>query len=96
MKKEEPKSIGEILSCFMQVKDIQVAAAEGSARETWCKIVGSYIAESTRDVFVKDGILTVSFTKSTVKTEVMMHRKDYIQAMNKELGAEIVRTMKFL
>lgn len=96
MKKEEPQSIGDIMSQFLHAKDIAMGVAEGSARETWSKVVGTYIAESTSDAFIKNGILTLSFTKSTVKTEVMMHRKAYIQAINQELGRNIVRTIKFL
>lgn len=96
MKKIEPESIGSILSKFLDSSSIAIAASEGSVRDTWSKITGEYIAASTCDAFLKDGVLTLSFTKSTVKAEVLMHRKAYIEAMNRELGGNMVRSIRLM
>lgn len=96
MKPSEPQNIGDILEEFLKVKNVAMAASEGSARETWSKVAGRYIADATQDAFLKAGTLTLSFTSSTVKADVQMNKRYYIREMNRELGGNYVRSIRFL
>jgi len=96
MKYEEPQAIGDILKEFLKIKDIAMAAAEGSVRETWEKVAGKYISESTSDAFIRHGVLTISFTRASVRAEVMMNRKYYQSEINKALGGNYVKSIRFL
>lgn len=66
------------------------------AAEDWPRIVGARIARRTRCVGFKDGTLRVEVESSAWMHELGYLERDLIQKINRHLGAEHVRQVKFV
>lgn len=93
MRRTEPKSVGELLGEFFRERALGPASMEGRAVELWAEAAGRYVARCTEDVYIRNGVLYVSFSSSAVRAEVFMRRKQLAAQINALLHAKIVRNI---
>lgn len=94
MKREDPKPVGELLEEFFRTQRGPAAAlVEGRAMEVWREVAGEYVLAATEDAFLRDGVLYVSFSSASVRSEVMMRRRWILQQINDRLGTQVVRSL---
>lgn len=94
MKREEPKTVGELLEEFFRSqRGPSTALVEGRAMEVWREVAGNYVNDATEDAFLRDGVLYVSFSSASVRAEVMMRRRWILSQINDRLGTQVVRSL---
>ena len=94
MKREEPKTVGELLDEFFRSRRGPAAAAvEGRAMEIWREVAGEYVVQSTEDAYLREGVLYVSFSSASVRAEVMMRRRWIVEQINDRLGTRVVKNL---
>lgn len=93
MNRTEPISVGAALKEFFEQRQLGAALVEGRAVELWGEIVGQYAASATEDVYIRSGVIYVTFSPPTVRAEVMMRRNFIIYELNQRLGAGSVRSI---
>ena len=62
----------------------------------WPKIVGSKIAENTIAELVDFNILTIKVKNSTWRNELYLKKDIIIEKLNKELGSNTIKELRFL
>ena len=93
MKHTEPLLIGEILEEFFERRRLSAGIAEGCAVEVWASVVGEYAASFTEDVYIRGGVLYVTFSSAAVRSEIHIRRRFLVGEMNTALGARIVKNI---
>ena len=66
------------------------------AVEQWPRLVGPRIARHTHAVAFRDGMLHVEVEGSAWMHELTILRRDLVRAINRDLGSECVKDVKFL
>ena len=62
----------------------------------WPKIVGSKIAENTTAELVDFNILTIKVKNSTWRNELYLKKDIILEKLNKELGPNTIKELRFL
>ena len=62
----------------------------------WPKIVGTKIAENTIAELVDFNILTVKVKNSTWRNELFLKKNIILEKLNKELGPNTIKELRFL
>ena len=62
----------------------------------WPKIVGTKIAENTTAELVDFNILTIKVKNSTWRNELYLKKDIIIEKLNKELGPNTIKELRFL
>ena len=95
MKRTEAKNIGQIINDLLKQENLDVALDEHRASALWPQIVGDGINRYTIRRFVKDGVMTVYLSSSSLANELMLSRDTLIQRINEALGRDIIREIIF-
>ena len=91
MKKTEPLQIGELFKNFLRDnRQLAKGVNEATAMNLWSRVVGKNISESTSQLYMRNGVLYVSFSSSTARSEVFMNRTHIINNINAIAGKKIV------
>lgn len=85
--------MGELLDEFFREKARGAASMEGRAVELWAEVAGEYVARCTEDVYIRAGVLYVSFSSAAVRAEIFMRRKLLGAQLNALLGRKVVRNI---
>lgn len=93
MKRTDPISVGEALQDFFERRRLSQGTIEGRAVALWGEIVGPYAAAATEDVYIRSGVIYVTFSSASVKAEIMMRRNFILAEINRELGTRSVRAI---
>ncbi|MEF9950580.1 MAG: DciA family protein [Mucinivorans sp.] len=93
MKRTDPESVGELLRKFFADRNLVTSSLEGSAMELWRETVGPYAQEATEDVYIRSGVLYVTFSISSVRADVMMRRNYILSQINSKLGRRVLRAI---
>lgn len=93
MKRTEPISVGEALREFFEQRQLGQAFVEGRALSLWAEVVGQYAASATEDVYIRNGVIYVTFSSAAVRAEVMMRRNFIIADLNRKLGSKAIRSI---
>ena len=62
----------------------------------WPKIVGTKIAENTTAELVDFNVLTIKVENSTWRNELYLKKDIILEKLNKELGPNIIKELRFL
>jgi len=60
------------------------------------EILGKDIAGQTSPMYLKNNILTIACLSSLIMQELQYREKEIITALNKEMGADIVKKLNYL
>lgn len=66
---------------------------EGQAVELWAEVAGEYVAKYTEDVYIRGGVIYVSFSSAAVRAEIFMRRKQLVAELNTLLRVRVVRNI---
>lgn len=93
MKKVEPINVGVLLDDFFAKRQLSAAIIQGKAVELWRDIVGDYVAQYTEDVYIRSGVLYVSISSASVRSEVYIRRRFFADQINSRLKTKAVRNI---
>lgn len=92
MRKQESKSLGDILSEYFDDNSIlKTNLAERRAVEAWNTLLGSGVGEYTRNVYLKRNVLYVQLSSSVLRAELQMNKQNLIDKLNKAAGMDVVK-----
>lgn len=94
MKKTDPISVGDILGDYFRNRPLAAGLAEGRAVEVWREVVGDYVAQYTEDVYIRAGVVHVTFSSAAVRSEIYIRRRYIIDRMNEALGGKFVKAIR--
>jgi predicted nucleic acid-binding Zn ribbon protein len=92
MRKQESKSLGDILSeYFDDNATLKTNLAERRAVEAWKTLLGSGVGEYTRNVYLKRNVLYVQLSSSVLRAELQMNKQNLIDKLNEAAGMNVVK-----
>ena len=62
----------------------------------WPKIVGTKIAENTTAELIDFNVLTIKVKNSTWRNELYLKKDIILEKLNKELGSNTIKVLRFL
>ncbi len=83
--------VGPLLGDLLEGLGLDRRLREFKAVEVWNAVVGETIAENTRPVGIRDGVLFVEVTSSVWMQELVLLRDDIAERLNEQLGEKLVR-----
>ncbi|MFI3295898.1 MAG: DUF721 domain-containing protein [Rikenellaceae bacterium] len=91
MKQTEPLMLGELLTEFFEQRQLAQGCAEGRAKDVWRDVAGDYVSSMTEDVFLRGGTIYIKVVSASVRSEIHIRRRYYIERLNSSLGRGVVR-----
>tara|TARA_S200000501_G_C20765578_1_gene718135 strand:- start:543 stop:818 length:276 start_codon:yes stop_codon:yes gene_type:complete len=81
---------------FLTNNGLEKGVNQQKAITVWSVVVGEKIATNTKPEFVEFGVLTVKTKNSTWRNELQFKKKDIIKNLNKELGQNTIKELRFI
>lgn len=89
------ESIDAVIDGLTETLGIKSRLQEYEAVVEWDSIVGEQIAKMTTASRIVKGVLFVKVKTSTWRNELNIRKKDIIFKINKTIGGEVVKDIKF-
>lgn len=94
--KTEPKAVGELLSELFALRGYGKVQSSRQLQEIWAEVVGQDIADLTRAVAIRNGVLQVAVSNSALLSELASFRKqEFLEEFRLRYADLKVRDMKF-
>ena len=85
------EAIGDLLKEFNLEDKLNRSKLTGS----WEKVMGLSVAHRTKEIYVGKKTLYVKLTSAPLREELFYHKDKIIQALNEEVGAEVINDIVF-
>lgn len=95
MKKQEPLSIKEIISQFIDVNDMGQKLDETQLIRLWPKIAGETVNAYTQSLQVRNRTLYVHLSSAVLRNELMMLRNELLRRYTEEFGHPVIDNIVF-
>lgn len=83
--------INELIQMFLSKNDKILLYKERIIVEQWQEMMGSFIANQTKSVYMKQGILYVHLKNAALRFELMGMRSEVIKELNKRVKMDVVK-----
>jgi len=90
MKREQTKSIKELMPLFIQEMGLEQGLNEARVSGLWDELLGASIAAATRQKSLKEGKLYVKLNSSVVRSYLFTERKQIMMKINEAMGKDLV------
>lgn len=87
------QKLDELIGLVLKQLGLEQKFREHEVSAVWPEVVGGMIASRTKDLYVTEGKLFVTFTSSVVRNEIRMVKEGVIAALNARLGGDVVKEM---
>ena len=96
MKRTASQPIGKILEAFFE-DNPQMAdkLAETRLINYWNNGMSPAVSRYTGDLYIRKRVLYVQLTSAVLKNELMMHREQMIEKLNREVGRQVIEGIVF-
>ncbi|MEO8795909.1 MAG: DUF721 domain-containing protein [Daejeonella sp.] len=84
------KSIKDAIEQMLKVYKIKRKFDETSLVVAWPEMMGTAIANRTKDIFIRDRKLFIRIESAVIKNELVMMRSNIIEKMNERAGSSII------
>jgi len=89
-------SIKDILSDLLQKNKLQKGIDQLDVKEAWGTVMGNGVMSYTESVLLKNNLLIVKLTSSTLREELSYGNEKIIQMLNTQLGKELIKSLKLV
>lgn len=91
-----PRPLGDVLSRLMTLRGYGRIQGDRQLRELWRRVAGEEIAERTKVIGLRNGVLQIGVSSAPLLSELTsFHRHSLLQALRDEAGDSGVRDLKF-
>ncbi len=96
MKRSNSEHISGILQQVLRDLGLEKPLLEQQIVDAWPSIMGNMIAQYTRKVEFKNGVLFVYLSSAPLRQELFLARFELVKKLNEYVGAEIVHDVRLL
>ena len=69
---------------------------EVQVEEVWPQVMGPLVADMTRSVEVKNGMLIVKVNSAALKAQLFENRFELVRKLNEAVGANVIKDCRIL
>lgn len=91
MRKSNTQTLGQVLQEYVKALKIQGKLDEVKIRDHWNEMMGGAIANSTKEVYMKEDLLFVYLKSSIIRNELFMMRSSIAKRLNERIGKDLIR-----
>ena len=88
-------TVGELIKVFYEDRKGPGYLDELKIIKGWNGVVGPFIAQYTKDLFIKDGVLLVRLTSDSLRTELGYSKSLLLKNLNQLVGYELLKDIVF-
>lgn len=96
MGRTNDKPIKDAIEQMLNVYKLRKKFDETSLVAAWPEMMGSAIANRTKDIFIRDRKMFVRIESSVIKNELVMMRSNIIDKLNERAGSAVIDEIIFL
>jgi len=96
MRKPNDVTVKDAISKMLDVYRLRRKFDETSILSIWPEIMGTAIANRTKQIYIHDKKLFLRIESSVIKNELIMVRQGIIHKLNEHAGSEVITEMVFL
>lgn len=96
MRKANDKTLKDAIEQMMQVYKLKRKFNETSVIANWPQLVGTSVANRTKEIYISNKKLFVRIESSVIKHELMLMRAQIIQKINDDAKEVVVEEVIFL
>jgi len=93
---DDAKKIKSILGEFISKNALTDGIDSARIQDSWGKLLGENINTYTKNITLKQDILVVKLTSSVLRQELSYGKEKIIKMINKSLGKDKVRDIRFI
>lgn len=80
----------ELINKYLDSINIKSKIFEINIKEHWEKVMGTFIAQKTKDISLKEGVLTLKIDSPIIKNELKMGKSKIIDLLHQEIGQKCI------
>ena len=88
-------TVGELIKAFYEEHRGPGYLDEVKIIKGWNGVVGPFIAQYTKDLFIKDGVLMVKLTSDSLRTELSYSKSLLLKNLNNLVGYDLLKDIVF-
>ena len=88
-------TVGELIKAFYDERRGPGYLDEVNIIKGWKGVVGQFIAQYTKDLYIKDGVLFVSLTSDSLRNELSYSKTVLKKNLNDLVGREVLNDIVF-
>ena len=88
-------TVGELIKAFYEERRGPGYLDEIKIIKGWNGVVGPFIAQYTKDLFIKDGILHVKLSSDSLRTELSYSKSLLLKNLNNLVGYDLLKDIVF-
>lgn len=89
-------SLTEALFSYLRESGLEQSVLEVQIEEVWPRVMGETVAQLTRSVEVKDGMLIARISSAALKAQLFEHRFELVKKLNEAVGATVIKDCRIL
>ncbi|MEI7500829.1 MAG: DUF721 domain-containing protein [Bacteroidota bacterium] len=90
MRRSNEKPLKAAIEEFLDTFRLRDKLNETKVIQSWEKVVGEMVAKNTSQLHIRNKVLFVKVNSSALRNELLFARQKIIQALNKEVGVNVV------
>lgn len=88
-------TVGELIKAFYEERKGPGYLDEQTIVKGWNGVVGPFIAQYTRDLYINNGVLWVRLSSDSLRTELSYSKSVLIRNLNALVDREVVKDIVF-
>lgn len=88
-------TVGELIKAFYEERRGPGYLDEVNIVKGWKDVVGPFIAQYTKDLYIKDGVLFVSLSSDSLRNELSFSKTVLMKSLNNLVGREVLTDIVF-
>ena len=88
-------TVGELIKAFYEERRGPGYLDEVNIVKGWKDVVGPFIAQYTKDLYIKDGVLYVSLSSDSLRNELSYSKSVLRKNLNDLVGRELLTDIVF-
>jgi predicted nucleic acid-binding Zn ribbon protein len=88
-------TVGELIKAFYEERRGPGYLDEVKIIKGWNGVVGPFIAQYTKDLFIKDSVLMVRLTSDSLRTELSYSKSLLLKNLNNLVGYDLLKDIVF-
>lgn len=95
MERKDPELLSDILRNAIEETMTHRRFDEITAIQLWPSVIGRELAEKSPRPVVKNGVMTIRIFSAPLRQELNMRRSSLAAALNKAVGKDVIKEIKF-
>ena len=96
MRRQNTESVGALVAQVLREIGLEKPLLEHRLIEAWPSLMGPLVQKYTGKIEINNGVMFVQIKSAALRHELFIARKQLVEKLNNEMGAEIITDIRLL